>query len=132
MARILIVDDSPTQMLHVAKLLKKHQHEILTARDGIEGVEVAQAERPDLILMNKLMPNMNGFQATRQITKNPGTQHIPVIMNSAAVDEKDRIWAMRQGAKDFFETPLEETILIEIVNRYLSKTIVDDHPVQPG
>lgn len=132
MARILIVDDSPTQILHVAKILKKQKHEILTAQDGIEGVEVAQAERPDLILMNKVMPKMNGFQATRMITKNPGTQHIPVIMNSAAVDEKDRIWAMRQGAKDFLETPIEETILIEILNRYLSKTIMDDHPIPPG
>ena len=80
MARILIVEDSPTQAMSLTRLLKKHGHEVLTAKDGAEGIEVAKAELPDLVLMDVVMPKINGFQATRQITKDPSTRHIPVII----------------------------------------------------
>ena len=121
MARILIVDDSPTQTLSLAKIVKKHGHEILTAKDGIEGVEVAKAELPDLILMDVVMPNINGFQATRQITKNPSTSHIPVIIVTTKDQETDRIWGARQGAKGYVTKPADEDTLMETINKFLAK-----------
>jgi twitching motility two-component system response regulator PilH len=119
MARILIVDDSPTQALSLTKILKKHQHEILTAKDGAEGVEVAKAELPDLILMDVVMPRINGFHATRQITKNPSTSHIPVIIVTTKDQETDKIWGERQGAKGYVVKPVDETSLIEKINQFL-------------
>lgn len=121
MARILIVDDSPTQTLSLAKLLKKHGHEILTAKDGAEGVEVAKAEIPDLVLMDVVMPKINGFQATRQITKNPSTSHIPVVIVTTKDQETDRIWGERQGAKGYVTKPVDEDTLLETINKFLTK-----------
>ena len=118
MARILIVDDSPTQTLSLSKVLKRHGHEILTAKDG---VEVAKAELPDLVLMDVVMPKINGFQATRQITKNPSTSHIPVIIVTTKDQETDRIWGARQGAKSYVTKPVEEELLMEAINQYLPK-----------
>jgi len=122
MARILIVDDSPTQTLSLSKILKKHGHEILTAKDGEEGVEVALAELPDLVLMDVVMPKINGFQATRQITKDPLTSHIPVIIVTTKDQETDRIWGARQGAKSYVTKPVEEELLMDAVNQYLPKS----------
>jgi twitching motility two-component system response regulator PilH len=121
MARILIVDDSPTQTLSLSKILKKHGHEILTAKDGIEGVEVAKAELPDLVLMDVVMPKINGFQATRQITKNPSTSHIPVILVTTKDQETDRIWGERQGAKGYITKPVSEETLVEAMGKFLAK-----------
>jgi twitching motility two-component system response regulator PilH len=121
MARILIVDDSPTQTLSLAKLLKKHGHEVLMAKDGAEGIEVAKAELPDLILMDVVMPKINGFQATRQITKNPSTSHIPVIMVTTKDQETDRIWGERQGARGYVTKPVDEDKLVETINNFLPK-----------
>ena len=121
MARILIVDDSPTQTLSIAKILKKQGHEILTAKDGAEGVAVAKAEQPDLVLMDVVMPRVNGFQATRQITKNPSTSHIPVIIVTTKDQETDRIWGARQGAKGYVTKPADEDTLMETINKFLAK-----------
>ncbi|MCC8986323.1 MAG: response regulator [Candidatus Contendobacter sp.] len=121
MARILIVDDSPTQTLSLSKILKKHGHEVLTAKDGEEGVEVAKKELPDLVLMDVVMPKINGFQATRQITKNPSTSHIPVIIVTTKDQETDRIWGARQGAKSYVTKPVEEDLLMDAVNQHLPK-----------
>jgi twitching motility two-component system response regulator PilH len=117
MARILIVDDSPTQTLSLAKIVKKHGH----AKDGVEGVEMAKVELPDLILMDVVMPNINGFQATRQITRNPYTSHIPVIIVTTKDQETDRIWGTRQGAKGYITKPVDEDALVETINKFLPK-----------
>ena len=121
MARIVIVDDSPTQTLSLSKILKKHGHEVLTAKDGEEGVEVAKKELPDLVLMDVVMPKINGFQATRQITKNPSTSHIPVIIVTTKDQETDRIWGARQGAKSYVTKPVEEDLLMDAVDQHLPK-----------
>ncbi|HRD65217.1 MAG TPA: response regulator [Candidatus Competibacter sp.] len=121
MARILIVDDSPTQTLSLAKILKKHGHDVMTAKDGAEGVEVAKAELPDLVLMDVVMPRVNGFQATRQITKTPSTSHIPVIIVTTKDQETDKIWGARQGAKGYVIKPVEEAMLIETIKPFLPK-----------
>lgn len=121
MARILIVDDSPTQTLSLAKILKKNGHDVMTAKDGAEGVAVAKAELPDLVLMDVVMPRVNGFQATRQITKNPSTSHIPVIIVTTKDQETDKIWGERQGAKGYVVKPVEEAILIDTIKPFLPK-----------
>ena len=120
MARILIVDDSPTQTLSLARILKNHGHEVITAKDGAEGIEVAKAELPDLVLMDVVMPQVNGFQATRQITKGATTSHIPVIIVTTKDQETDRIWGARQGAKGYVTKPVNEATLVETVNQFLA------------
>ncbi|CDI01002.1 MAG: response regulator [Candidatus Competibacter denitrificans] len=122
MARILIVDDSPTQTMSLTKILKKNGHEVITAKNGSEGVVVAEAELPDLVLMDVVMPGVNGFQATRQITKNPSTSHIPVVICTTKDQETDRIWGQRQGAKGYVTKPVEEAILMETIKPFLPKT----------
>ena len=108
MARILIVDDSPSQLLGLKRIVEKLGHETLTAEDGAAGVEVAKRELPDLILMDVVMPNLNGFQATRTISKDPTTSHIPVVLVTTKDQETDKVWGMRQGAKAYVTKPIKE------------------------
>jgi len=119
MTRILIVDDSPTQLSVLSKVLIKNGYEIITAGDGAQGVEIAVSEKPDIILMDVVMPNLNGFQATRQITKNPETSHIPVIMLTSKDQETDRVWAERQGASDYLIKPPNETDLLNKIKTFI-------------
>lgn len=116
MARILIVDDSPTE-IHVLKtILDKNGFETLSAESGEEGVQMAAAENPDMILMDIVMPGMNGFQATRQIASNESTKDIPIIIVTTKDQETDRVWGLRQGAKDYLTKPVDEKILIEKIS----------------
>ncbi len=108
MARILIVDDSPSQLLGLKRIVEKLGHEALTDEDGAAGVEVAKREIPDLILMDVVMPNLNGFQATRTISKDPTTAHIPVVLVTTKDQETDKVWGMRQGAKAYVTKPVRE------------------------
>ncbi len=119
MARILIVDDSPTEVHVLSSILDKLGHSVITAANGEEGVEVAKSEVPDLVLMDVVMPGMNGFQATRQITKNSETAHIPVIIVTTKDQETDRVWGLRQGAKDYVTKPVDEAELVEKINSLL-------------
>ena len=116
----MIVDDSPTEVHVLTTMLAKNGHEVITAASGEDGVEMAKTEQPDLILMDVVMPGMNGFQATRQISKNDETASIPVIMVTTKDQETDKVWAMRQGAKDYIVKPVQEKALIEHVNMVLS------------
>ena len=120
MAKVMIVDDSPTEVHVLQTMLTKNGHEVVVATSGEEGVEMAKTESPDLILMDVVMPGMNGFQATRQISKNTETSSIPVIMVTTKDQETDKVWAMRQGAKDYIVKPVQEKALIEHVNMVLS------------
>lgn len=119
MTRILIVDDSPTQLNGISKILTKHGYEIIIAEDGAQGVEKAVSEKPDIILMDVVMPNLNGFQATRQITKNPETSHIPVIMLTSKDQETDKVWAERQGASDYLTKPPKENDLLVKIKSFI-------------
>ncbi len=119
MARILIVDDSPSQLMGIRRIVEKLGHEALTAEDGAAGVEVAKREIPDLILMDVVMPNLNGFQATRSITREPSTSHIPVILVTTKDQDTDRVWGMRQGAKAYITKPFGETELADIIQEWL-------------
>ncbi len=120
MAKVMIVDDSPTEVHVLTTMLTKNGHEVVVATSGEDGVETAKIEMPDLILMDVVMPGMNGFQATRQISKNAETSSIPVIMVTTKDQETDKVWAMRQGAKDYIVKPVQEKALIEHVNMVLS------------
>ena len=121
MARILIVDDSPTQLLSLKRVVEKLGHSVITAEDGAAGVEAAKREIPELILMDVVMPNLNGFQATRSIAKDPKTSHIPVILVTTKGQETDKIWGMRQGAKAYVTKPIDEKELTAAITTLLPK-----------
>ena len=120
MARILIVDDSPSQLMGIRRIVEKLGHEALTAEDGAAGVEVAKREIPDLILMDVVMPNLNGFQATRTISREPTTKHIPIILVTTKDQDTDRVWGMRQGAKAYLTKPFSETELADTITRIMA------------
>lgn len=110
---VLIVDDSATDAHLLSELLKKNGFTVLTATTGEEGVAKAKKEKPDLILMDIVMPGMSGFEATRSIAKDPETAKIPVIICSTKGQETDKAWGLRQGAKDYLVKPITEKALIE-------------------
>ncbi len=119
MARILIVDDSPSQLMSIRRIVEKLGHDALTAEDGAAGVEAAKREVPDLVLMDVVMPNLNGFQATRSITREPTTRHIPVILVTTKDQDTDRVWGMRQGAKAYITKPFSEAELAAVIAQYV-------------
>lgn len=112
MARILIVDDSPTEVHVLKTMLTRNGFETMEAESGEAGIEMAKAEKPDLVLMDIVMPGMNGFQATRKLTKDPDTSSIPVIIVTTKDQETDRVWGIRQGAKDYITKPVKESDLV--------------------
>lgn len=122
MARILIVDDSPSQLMGIRRIVEKAGHDALTAEDGAEGVDKAKSELPDLILMDVVMPNLNGFQATRAITRDAATRHIPVVMVTTKDQDTDRVWGMRQGAKAYLSKPFSESELTELIDQLLGES----------
>lgn len=119
MARILIVDDSPTDTKVFSNVLEKNGFEVITAGTAEEGIETCKRELPDLVMMDVILPGMNGFQATRALSKDPSTQHIPVIICSTKNMETDRVWGMRQGAKDYLVKPPSERELISRIRALL-------------
>jgi len=119
-AQILIVDDSPTE-LHVLKgMLEKNGHQVITAGNGEQGVQTAKDNHPDLILMDVVMPGLNGFQATRQLSRDASTRDIPIIIVSTKSQETDRVWGMRQGARDYLTKPVAEADLMAKVSALLA------------
>lgn len=120
MPRILVIDDSPTELHIITKILKKNGYEFLTATDGVEGIQVAKTEKPDLILMDIVMPNLNGFKATRSLTKDSETKNIPVVILSNKTMPTDKLWAEKQGAKDYLFKPIDESLLLDTINRLVA------------
>lgn len=121
MARILIIDDSPTEQAGLSQILQKHGHICSFANSGELGIAVSKKSKPDVILMDVVMPETNGFQATRKITKDPETAHIPVIIVSTKSQETDRMWGLRQGASEYLTKPVNELDLIAAITKVLSK-----------
>ena len=120
MARILIVDDSPTETYKFREILERNGHQVLEAANGADGVAMARQEKPDVVLMDVVMPGLNGFQATRQITKGADTAHIPVVIVTTKDQETDRVWGKRQGARDYLTKPVDEALLLDVIRRVLS------------
>lgn len=119
MARVLIVDDSPTETHKMTSILAKNGHEVLTAESGEEGVAKAKETLPDVVLMDIVMPGLNGFQATRQLSKHDTTSHIPVIIVTTKDQETDRLWGKRQGAKGYLTKPVEDAVLLKAIKDVL-------------
>lgn len=120
MARVLIVDDSPTETYKLTNMLEKNGHAVLTAETGEDGVSLAKKEHPDVVLMDVVMPGLNGFQATRQLNKSNETADIPVIIVTTKDQETDRVWGMRQGAKAYLTKPIEEKLLMQTIKEVMS------------
>jgi len=114
-AKVLIVDDSPTETHKLTQVLERHGHSVVYAENGAEGVEKAKKELPDVVLMDVVMPGLNGFQATRQLSKSKETSNIPVIIVTTKDQETDRVWGMRQGAKAYLTKPINESELIKTI-----------------
>lgn len=110
--KILIVDDSPTERHFLGELLTKNGFQVLTLESGEEAVARTAELMPDLILMDVVMPGMNGFQATRTISKDEATKHIPVIMCTSKNQETDMVWARRQGAAEYVVKPVDPQELL--------------------
>lgn len=122
MALIMIVDDSPTEVHVMKTVLEKHGFETVSAADGTECLNLALQARPDLIFMDVVMPGLNGFQATRALTRDPRTKAIPVIMVSTKDQETDKIWGLRQGAVDYIVKPVKAPDLVAKARQLLDRS----------
>ena len=110
--KILVVDDSPTERLAMTELLLGKGYQVVTAENGEQAIARSKSEMPDLILMDVVMPGMNGYQATRTISRDEATRSIPIIMCTSKGLETDRIWGMRQGAYDYLVKPVDHKELL--------------------
>ena len=120
MSVILIIDDSPTELHLFQNMLERSGFGTLVADSGEEGLRQAKASRPNCILMDVVMPGMNGFQATRKLTQDPDTAGIPVIMITTKDQETDKIWGMRQGAVEYLVKPIDEKQLVAKINEVMA------------
>jgi len=120
MTRVLVVDDSPTETHVLKSMLEQHGYDVNVAEDGETGMELARSKKPDVILMDIVMPGTNGFQATRKLSKDPETSSIPIVMISTKTQDTDRIWAKRQGALDYLTKPVTEQELLERITAAVS------------
>jgi len=111
--KILIVDDSPTERFFLADLLSKQGYQINLAENGTEALEKAKQIMPDLILMDVVMPGLNGFQATRALSRDEELKHIPVILCTTKDQETDKIWGLRQGAIEYIIKPVDGNALLQ-------------------
>ena len=111
--RVLVVDDSATERHMLSELLTAHGYEVFTADSGEDGIEKTKQLKPDLVLMDVVMPGLNGFQATRMLTRDDATKNIPVIMCTTKSQETDKVWGLRQGAASYVTKPVDEGELLE-------------------
>jgi len=119
MSTVLIVDDSPTEV-HVMKTwLEKAGYTVLTSPNAEEGIKRAAEAKPNAIVMDVVMPGMSGFQATRQLTKDAATAHIPVVIVTTKDQETDKVWGKRQGATDYLVKPVTEAQLVGAVKKVM-------------
>ena len=119
MALVLIVDDSPTEVHVLKQFLENAGFETDSALDGTERLEKARSGQPDCVLMDIVMPGMNGYQATRELSRDPATASIPVVMVTTKSEETDRVWGMRQGAIDYLVKPVTQEELVKKVKAAL-------------
>jgi twitching motility two-component system response regulator PilH len=114
--KVLIVDDSPTERFFLNELLTKQGYAVSMAENADEAMIKVKAVMPDLILMDVVMPGQNGFQLTRALSKDPVTQDIPIIMCTSKNQQTDRIWGLRQGARDYITKPVKPEELFEKIS----------------
>lgn len=119
MARVLVVDDSPTDLAAIRKMLESDGHEVIELTEGSNALDTVRNHQPDCILMDVVMPGMNGFQATRAISKDPGSRNIPIIVISSKSQDTDRLWALRQGAREYIVKPIKQADLLAKIRQVL-------------
>ena len=125
MPLVMIVDDSPTEVHVMKTALEKHGFDTVSAASGSECISLAREMRPDLILMDVVMPDVNGYQATRTLSRDPSTQSIPVVMVTTKSQETDRIWGMRQGAVDYVVKPVSASARVAKAQEILRRSDKD-------
>ncbi|MDD5240701.1 MAG: response regulator [Sulfuricella sp.] len=111
--KIMVVDDSPTERFFIGDMLGKQGYQVIFAESGEEAIAKAKQEKPDLIIMDVVMPGLNGFQATRAIYKDGETKDIPIIMCTTKGQETDKVWGMRQGARYYIVKPVNQDDLLK-------------------
>jgi twitching motility two-component system response regulator PilH len=116
--KILVVDDSKTELHHLCDLLGKRGYQVRTAENGEEALRRLGEDKPDLILMDVVMPGTNGFQLTRTITRDPRWSDVPVIMCTSKNQETDKVWGMRQGARDYIVKPVHGDDLVAKIKAF--------------
>lgn len=120
MADVLVVEDSSTDAHAYGRVLRAHGHDVHVARSGEEGLELAARLQPDVILMDVVMPGVNGFEATRLLRRDRATSGIPVIILSTKAQDTDRIWGLRQGAIDYLVKPVSRQVLLRSIDAALA------------
>lgn len=121
MAHILIIDDSPTDVRVFTKLLEKAGYQVSSTSSAEEGITQVKSQAPDLIIMDVIMPGMNGFQATRTLSRDEATAHVPILIITTKSMETDRVWGLRQGARDFVTKPVSEKELLACIEKLLAE-----------
>ena len=116
--KILVVDDSKTELHHLSEILGKRGYTVRTAENGEEALRRLAEEKPDLVLMDVVMPGQNGFQLTRAITRDPRFSDVPVIMCTSKNQETDKVWGMRQGARDYIVKPVNADELVAKIKAF--------------
>ena len=119
MANILIIDDSPTDVRVFTTLLERAGHRVDAVNNAEDGIERVRVTQPELVIMDVIMPGMNGFQATRTLTRDPVTAGVPIVIITTKSMETDRVWGMRQGAKAFITKPVNEKELLACIDELL-------------
>ncbi len=119
MSKVLVVEDSVAQRQMISELLKKGGLNVSVASDGVEALEQFAAYNPDIVVLDIVMPRMNGYEVCRRIKSDPKTQNIPVVMCSSKGEEFDRYWGMKQGADAYIAKPFEPVELIGTVKQLL-------------
>jgi len=119
MSHILIIDDSPTDVRVFTMQLEKAGHQVSSASSAEEGIAMVKEKMPDMVIMDVIMPGMNGFQATRTLNRDPATKDVPILIITTKSMETDRVWGLRQGARDFLTKPVSEKELLARIEKLL-------------
>ncbi|TVQ57980.1 MAG: response regulator [Spirulina sp. DLM2.Bin59] len=119
MSKVLVVEDSLSQRQMISDLLKDSGLTVEVASDGEEAIECIKKHAPDIIVLDIVMPRMNGYEVCRLLKSNPKTQNVPVVMCSSKGEEFDRYWGMRQGADAYIAKPFQPIELIGTVKQLL-------------
>jgi len=119
--KVLVVDDSRTQLYAIERMLKSYGVNTLIAENGKQGILMARHKLPDLVLMDIVMPEINGFQATRYLSRLPETQHIPIIIISGSDQESDKAWGLKLGARDYLSKPVSKDLLVNKICQVLAE-----------
>ncbi|NNF97836.1 MAG: response regulator [Desulfobacteraceae bacterium] len=120
MSTILVVEDSPTFMRLINTLLENQGHRLINAMDGEEALEKAMGKKPDLIVLDIILPKKNGFQVCRQLKTTPDTRDIKILMLTSKTQDSDRYWGLKQGADDYVTKPFNDEDLLSAVNGLLT------------